>query len=744
MGRIHLLDKAVAELIAAGEVVERPASVVKELVENALDAGADSITVEIQRGGVSYIRVADNGSGMLREDVPIAFLRHATSKVATAADLEGIGTLGFRGEALASIAAVARVELLTRTPQEISGTRYRIQGGEGGEPEEAGCPQGTTILVRDLFYNTPARMKFLKKDVTEANLVENTVEKLALSHPEVSIRFIRDGDLKLLTPGNGDLRSTAFEVFGREFADNLIPVDYQSEGIAVSGLITRPRSVRANRTMQNFFVNSRYVKNRLFTAALEEGYKNSIMVGKFPGCVLHLTIAPQVVDVNVSPSKTELRMENEKRVFDAIYYGVKNALKLHDPSEVALFREKSVSKDADSRTVDQLFRQTAGQEKPVQESFHSYLRQGGQRLEDPYRAPMSPAGGGSCETKGPFQNTEQEKGVARSAELQGSRQEKLTLAELQGLDKLYAAIPATGYAGSSPRREEPQGFHSGLSPYQTSSAFTSPAPGFEREAPTPTASWPDTSPVPEKVREDSVPAHPADGEPTGTPPLAWEEDRGGAQENEAGKADKRGERRDREAASPCAAGETTAYRMLGELFGTYILLEMGDALLLVDKHAAHERILFEQFRTQQAGQDRQLLLAPVAVTLSRTDYDALSSHMDVVEQLGFLVEDFGSCTVLVREAPMWIEDQDVQSCILEIADNLSRQKKDSSPEYLDWLFHSMACRAAVKAQDRNTPVELDRLVHLLMEEDIRYCPHGRPVAVSLTKGKIEKMFGRIQ
>ena len=727
MGRIHLLDKAVAELIAAGEVVERPASVVKELVENALDAGADSVTVEIQRGGVSYIRVTDNGSGMFREDVPTAFLRHATSKVTTAADLESIGTLGFRGEALASIAAVARVEMLTCTPQELSGTRYRIQGGEGGEPEEAGCPQGTTILVRDLFYNTPARMKFLKKDVTEANLVENTVEKLALSHPEVSVRFIRDGELKLLTPGNGDLRSAAFEVFGREFTDNLIPVDYQSEGIALSGLITRPRSVRANRTMQNFFVNSRYVKNRLFTAALEEGYKNSIMVGKFPGCILHLTIAPQVVDVNVSPSKTELRMENEKRVFDIIYYGVKNALKLHDPSEVTLLREQSFGKASNSATVSTASPEMR-QEKPVQESFHSYLSQNAENLEASARQPATPVEVSS-------RAAGLEKAPVRLAGSQGFQRDELTLEELRSLDKLYASIPP-GMSGASDQPQEPQGFYSGLSVYQTASSPVPPA-ASGTESPAQTGLSAAFSPATPGRTPEALPEHSADGL-SESPSLVWEERRA-AEPGEAAEGLQTGEK-----PGSRPARDLPAYRMLGELFGTYILLEMGEALLLIDKHAAHERILFEQFRTQQAGQDRQFLLAPVAVTLSRTDYDALSSHLEAVEQLGFLVEDFGSCTVLVREAPMWVEDQDVCSCILEIADNLSRQKKDSAPEYLDWLFHSMACRAAVKARDKNTPVELDRLVRLLMEEDIRYCPHGRPVAVSLTRDRIEKMFGRIQ
>lgn len=634
MPKIHVLDKHTAELIAAGEVVERPASVVKELLENTIDAGATSVTVEIKNGGVSLIRITDNGCGIAYEDVPRAFLRHATSKVRTEEDLECIGTLGFRGEALASVAAVADVQLITCTDDSGLGTVYRIAGGEELEYDEIGAAKGTVISVSDLFYNVPARMKFLKKDVSEGNAVAGVVQKLALSHPEISFRFIRDGKEEMLTPGDGKLYSCIYAVLGREFAVNLIPVEYTLDGVHVYGFCCKPSATRANRTMQHFFINGRYVKTDTAAVAVSRAYQGLIMVGRFPACVLHIDVAPQAVDVNVHPAKIEVRFVNEKPVFDAVYHGVRSALQSGDTLQQAVLpqTEKRVNVFA---------------QRPVPQTNSG--------AQTSFRAVTEPKP--VTETK-PFVPM-----------VQTEEKEPLCMRD------------------------------------DTAESFIS----------TPVISKPDipqkpvVQAVPQKteipVQETAVPAEET--------VLTVEE------------------------AKPTP-------RVVGELFTTYILAEYGDELLVIDKHAAHERMLYNTLKNT-AQPDSQMLLTPQTVTLDSDACNALLAALPQLTKAGYLVEDFGGLTVLVRAVPVMLSGCDVIAVIEEIAGGLASGKRDILTGKEDWIYHSIACRAAVKAGDMTTLQEQQMLVERVLEDkDVRYCPHGRPVCFVMTKKELEKQFGRIQ
>lgn len=635
MPHIQVLDKHTAELIAAGEVVERPSSVVKELLENTIDAGATMVAVEIQNGGVTYIRITDNGAGIAREDVPTAFLRHATSKVRREEELEAIGTLGFRGEALASIAAVSRVELLTCAAGETAGTRYTLEGGEDGHLEDTGCPQGTTIVVRDLFYNVPARMKFLKKDVSEANAVAGVVDRIALSHPEVSFRFIRDGREELLTPGDSQLRSCIYAVLGKEFSDSLLPVDYTLGGVHVHGFASKPAASRANRTMQHFFINGRYVKTRTAMAALEQAYKGAIMVGKFPACVLHLDMPPETVDANVHPAKIEVRFINEKPVFDAVYHGLKSALAAGDVPKQAVLP----------------VRPTIGQ--PQAEQLHM----------EPPAAPRSPA----------------------------SHIDAI-------LDKPPAqpAAPAPAVPSAPPAARPRPVLRDGTdAPYYAAPSYLN----IERTSAQPAAA-PEPPPAPPPVRE----------EPAAPPP-----------------AEK--------------ASEPVVY--VGEVFHTYVIAQMGESLYVIDKHAAHERLLYNQLKATPHN-DAQMLLEPVSVPLGREEYAAVTAELETLGAAGFEVEDFGGSTVLVRAVPLILSGCDAAAAIQEIAGGFVSGKRELTMDKLDWIYHSSACRAAVKAGDSSRPEELRQLAErVLQNDDIRYCPHGRPVCFELTRRELEKQFGRV-
>lgn len=632
MPRINVLPKQLAELIAAGEVVERPASVVKELLENSIDAGADNITVEIKNGGISYIRITDNGCGILREDIRNAFVSHATSKISISEDLESIFTLGFRGEALASVSAVARVEVMTKSVEEEIGTRYLIESGEEISLDDAGCPNGTTIVVRDLFYKTPARMKFLKKDVTEANAVAGVVDRIALSHPEVSIRFIREGKQVLITSGNGDLLTCIREIFGKEFSSEMIPAEYSGQGVEVSGYVSKPSAARPNRNMQFFFLNNRLIRTGTGSAALSEGYKNSVMVGKFPSCVLNIKINPSLVDVNVHPAKTEVRFFDERIIFNAVFYACKNALAKGDTP-------KQMKKEP---------------------------------IENYFKAPEKPA--------------EQIKLVQKTESSPDF---------WQHIPKKQESVPFTVSEISSDNHNEP-----------VKKAVVISSPQI----------------IPQK--EESIEEILLHSQKTAEP---------SANVNSEPVVINQKDEFDDE-----------AFHLVGEAFKTYIICEYKGKMVIIDKHAAHERMIYEKLKAENSERTPQLLLLPVTVTLSKEEYTALLDNLQIMNEAGFDVEDFGNGCVIVRECPMEISADDVQNVICEIAGRFVEKKQDVTFEKLDWIFHSVACRSAIKAGNFTSRLEMERFAkQLLSMPDIRYCPHGRPVLIEMTQRELEKNFGRI-
>lgn len=645
MAKIQVLDKHTAELIAAGEVVERPSSVIKELMENAIDAGSGRITVEIRDGGITYMRVSDDGCGIAREDVATAFLRHATSKVHTASDLSSICTLGFRGEALASIAAVAQVDLTTCARGDIVGTHYCIRGGDEQVIEDAGCPEGATFEIRDLFYNIPARMKFLKKDVSEGNAVAGVVERLALSHPEVSVRFIRNGRTELQTTGDGQLLPCIHAVFGKPFAAGLIPVEYTQGGVTVNGYICKPEACRQNRTMQHFFVNGRYVKTQTAAVALERAYKGVMMVGRFPTCVLFLTMPPETVDANVHPAKIEVRFINEKPVFDAVYFGVKSGIEQGDSIRRVLLRDEHTPPASASSAL-------------------------------PHREAAAPTAASTAPKSDPLFHREPAQ-ILPSARalsfLDLCVEDSSTEPTLEdGTLPVYRSAPTPVFSMSQPTRQE-------------------------------TTSIPTVSPAPEAPISEELPVQPQ---------LTLE--------------------------SP-----EEPVRFLGEFAVTYILVQQGESLFIIDKHAAHERILYNQLKSTSRT-DSQLLLAPVPVSVSPEEHTALLENTEVLAESGIELEDFGSNSVLVRGFPLILSGSDIDATVREIATGLAEGGREIASFKLDWIYHSSACRAAMKSGDHNTPEELLALAKTVLTcESVRYCPHGRPVCIEMTKRELEKQFGRV-
>lgn len=657
MAHINILPKEVYSLIAAGEVVERPMSVVKEMLENSIDAGARHIIVEIKNGGTTYIRITDDGCGIAREDVEKVFISHATSKISTGEDLNAIGTLGFRGEAMASIAAVAKVELLTKTENESSGTRYEINGGEKISLSDAGCPNGTTVVVRDIFFNVPARMKFLKKDVTEGNAVQGVVDRIALSHPEISFRFIRDGKQVLITSGNSDLKGTVYSVFGAELSDTLIETDYSYNSMRLTGYVSRPHQSRKSRSMQFFFINGRLVKSATAMAALEQAYKNLIMVGRYPACVLNIEIDPKLVDVNVHPSKTEVRFVNEKPVFDLVYYGVKTAVETKNS-----VKEGSFYSDANGRNYRNLETQTSKIDFGVKPEQPSQLKFSNATANNPWRV-AAPSGYTEHKRKDSY-------GDPKDYKIKSGRifSENETVEENE-----YSTTVTIDFSDKKDTAEKPE---------NTVSAQPS-----AQEASAPAAAVVD--------EKDDVPA----------------------------------------------------FKVVGEAFNTYIIVEIKNDLYYIDKHAAHERMNFERLKKEaaQTGIASQALLVPTAVSMTPEEYEAVISNLSLLSKCGFAAEDFGSNTVIVREIPALLEGCDVKDLILEIAQKLLEHKTDIEPEKMDWIFHSSSCRAAVKGGDKTTPQEREMFVEkLLSMPEIRYCPHGRPVMVKISRYELEKQFGRVQ
>lgn len=703
MGVINVLDKHIAELIAAGEVVERPSSVIKELVENSIDAGAKNITVEIKNGGTTFMRVADDGCGIYRDDIKKAFLRHATSKVKTANDLDMISTLGFRGEALASISAVSRLQVITKNENEEIGSCYEIEGGDEISLEEAGCPTGTTFVIRDLFYNIPARSKFLKKDVAEGNAVSALMDKIVLSHPEVAFTFIRDGKQVLRTFGDGKLLSAIYSVFGKDFAKGLIPVDYTLDSVTVKGYISKPINSRPNRNMQNFFINGRFVKTRTGMAALEEAYKGSIMVGKFPSAVLQLTVPYEIIDVNVHPAKIEVRFINERPVFDAIYHAVKTALQQGDERKQVHFKEntafneiKKVNPFNNAQAVFAKAENTPA-EKPIKpiERIEPVLKKSEPKPYNPFdeldlkdEKPKSVSIDNlkMSDSSNPF-DIYSKQAIKRNSELENKKAE-FSKQKLEKAEQLI--LKATQQEESLPKQEI------------TVDDLTAESTETRIET---------------EVSKEGV-KHLKE-----------------CSENKTDNNDALTE----------LPKEQTKLRFLGEAFNTYIIVEKNDnEVLIIDKHAAHERIIYEKLKADSGSANVQYLLTPITVTLDKIDYDAAVSNLDMFAKCSFDVEDFGNGTLLVRSAPQYLAATEIADCITEMSGYIASGKKDIYTEKMDWFYHNVSCRSAIKAGNKSTVQELMDIAWTLEKNpQIKYCPHGRPICIVMTKYEIEKQFGRL-
>ena len=699
MAVIHVLDQHTAELIAAGEVVERPASAVKELVENAIDAGATQVTVSIERGGVSLIQVSDNGSGIEAEYIATAFIRHATSKIRTEADLDHICTLGFRGEALASIASVARVEVLTRTEQDEFACRYRIEGGTERGMEADARPVGTTITVRDLFYNTPARMKFLKKDSSEGTYVADAVSRAALSHPEVAVKFIREGKTQFQTPGDGTLRSAAYGVLGREFSKSLLEVDGTVGLYRVHGLVTPPSACRASRGMQHFYINGRYVKNSTMMAALENAYKGTLMQGRFPGCVLMLEMPPELVDVNVHPAKTEVRFAREKDVFDAMYSAVKSVVLLPASGERRFqFADSTEEIPADGAKETRAAvpfspAVPARPNEPVPSVMHPAAPAA---QEVPVRQPGSQApaampGEADRDVWKSLPSKPETEGILRSAPMQLTKSYRPAREEMLDIAPTEDEVPHLQQSAPAEEKphEEPGGRMDDQQAPAAPLAETAVAEAGEKAA-------------------DSV-------EMPAAQQLALEPE-----------------------------PEIEPLRYVGEVFKTYIITQRGEEMCLIDKHAAHERLIYEELAKNYGNVPSQMLLMPVPVQLNAEEKNALLGNLDLLRDAGVELDDFGGNTVMIRAVPADVQADDVEELAIELAAKLAKGAKDALSEKTEWVLHSISCRAAMKAGDKTRPEGLLRLAEQIMAGKVPpFCPHGRPIVLKLTRKELEKQFGRL-
>ena len=712
MAVIHVLDKHTAELIAAGEVVERPASVVKELLENSIDAGATQVTVSIESGGVKLIEISDNGTGIEAEYISTAFIRHATSKIETPDDLTNIHTLGFRGEALASIASVARVELTTRTEVDEFATVYRIEGGEEVSREPGARAVGTTIRVKDLFYNTPARMKFLKKDSSEGTFVSDTVTHVALSHPEVSVKFIREGKLQYVTPGDGQLRGAAYAVLGREFSRDLIELKNQEGVYRITGLVTPPKSCRASRSMQHFYINGRYVRNRTMMAGMEMAFKGTMMQGKFPGGILLLEMPADLVDVNVHPAKIEARFARENDVFDVVYHAVKLALaqpgtgerlftfeadKEEEKAENSKNDADIIKNDVKNNNFTGLSAIIRGQADP------GVLPQQHWEPAKPAAAPQQPAPAAAMQI--PTAPSEPRwKGSAQNEDML----DPFVTLHSPKLETTKAPEPFRAAASETQLDVEPEFGETKLHSPQDHMAAWNPAQEAPKEEPE-SAPGTETEPdAPEAAEQETVLAEPEqmNFDPT--------------------------------------ADQPEPLRYVGEVFRTYILAERGDELCLIDKHAAHERQLYEKLAANYGNVPSQMLLEPAAIDLAAEEKQALLDNIPLLENAGLEIADFGGNTVVLRAVPADVEPQNAESLLVEIANKLLKGGHDALSEHTEWVLHSISCRAAIKAGDKSSPQELLALAEKILSGEVPpFCPHGRPCVLKLTRKELEKQFGRI-
>ncbi len=668
MAKIHVLDKSVYELIAAGEVIERPSAAIKELTENALDAGATKITVEIKNGGRTYMRVTDNGCGMSAEDVPLAFVRHATSKLASKEDLESIMTLGFRGEALASICAVAKVEVLTKQADALMGYHYQIEASEEIESGETGCPNGTTFIVKDLFFNTPARQKFMKKDVSEGNNISDIVQKLALSHPDVSFKFIRDNKIEFVTPGDGKLLSAIYVILGKQFYASCIPVDYSYLNIRVTGYITKPLASFASRANQIFFVNSRYIKSTTCQFAVEDGYKGKMMVSKYPGCVLNIEIDSEYVDVNYHPSKLQVRFRDESIVHRAILFAINNSLMLYDaPAEIKFETVKEPV-----LTASEIYAKPVESEPVQQLSLESTEQVQTEREEEPEKpeelnAPIVP------------QKPEPQINKVKAVLSYGSDD----VDTASRLDKL------PDYAHTAPKAKSPKMAQKSVEAPEDSMG------GFKY------------------INSQSVIKQDKDKTKT---------------KNSKSKAK--------------SASEVPPINIFGEAFKTYIVAECGEDIIFVDKHAAHERYIYEQIKNQQEDLEMQMLIEPINGRVSSKIYEAVSENLDMCRRLGLEVKPLPCSFLSISALPAIADNIEPMDIVERIGLAVMSKNEETCKSVFDDIYHTIACKAAIKAQSDTDKIELKKLLDLVTMEDLRYCPHGRPILIKLSKGEIEKLFKR--
>ena len=692
MSEIRVLSREVSELIAAGEVIDRPASVIKELLENAIDAGATVITVEIKNGGRTYMRVTDNGKGIAPDDLPIAFLRHATSKISQKDDLDSIMTLGFRGEALASICAVAKVDVMTKRREDSYGTHYAIEGAEEKISEQCGCPDGTTFIVRDIFYNVPARLKFLKKDSSEANHVADLVTKLTLSHPDISFKLIRDNKNEIITAGDGKIYSSVYSVYGREFANSLIEVDHTWQGIHVYGYTVKPLSAKPNRKFQNFFVNSRFVRSKACAAAIEEAYRNNIMVGKFPACVLYIDVPPNTIDVNVHPTKIEVRFSDEKLIHEAVFFAVKNALMEKDePGELVL-------NDSRNFTDHELF-DFPPEDKSVQLEFaveEETLPEADKILNE-----MSAVGSENRSVNATEPVVEDERPLPEPPEKRPF-EPKITKVENIPID------------------EDKRKSGEDLFLAELAESSPVPVPKIQEKI--------TVEEINKVLQEIPLPEVPAEEEK--------DDDFHYINDRSFIRSVVREVKKEPEKPKPI---------VVGELFRTYVVAQVGDEMLLMDKHAAHERYIFEKIKNDISELETQMLLEPVMVMLSYDEFDALAANLDKLSRLGFEIEPDVAPTVAVKGVPIILGDSENPTDIVtELARNFIQCRNNPQLEIFDDLYHSIACKAAIKANDNNSTIELQALLNAVYgNENIRYCPHGRPVIITLSKKDIEKQFRRL-
>lgn len=646
MSSINILSREISELIAAGEVIERPASVIKELVENSIDSGAGHITVEIKNGGLSYMRVTDDGCGMSFDDVPKAFLRHATSKILTKDDLDNICTLGFRGEALASVSAVSRVETMTKQKDETYGTLYRIEGSEEVLHEKSGCPDGTTVIIRDLFYNVPARRKFMKKDVTEANAVSQIIQKITLSHPEISFKFIRDNRIEFNSSGDGELFSAVYSVYGRDFARDMMPVDYEENNIHITGYAVKPLYSKNNRSFQNFFVNGRHIRSKICSAALESAYENMVMTGKFPACVLMIDISPSVIDVNIHPSKAEVRFTNEKEVSDAVFSAIKKAM-VND-GLIYEFELKPTAKQTDVNV----------QETEEIEQQQEFIFTPVDRIEETEKK--------LSENNIIVPDVPDE--VPETADIEAcsaySEPETEVCKPIQIPQKTEKKVPLENFS------------------YISSESFE-------------TAELSEKKTVPENNKKS-----------------VWT--------------------------------EKPEIRVIGEAFGLYVIAETEEnKVVIIDKHAAHERIIFERLKSRNCRQYTQMLMNEIKVLLTAEEFSAMEENTELLADLGFLFDFSERPCISAKAVPTFVTELDIEAVIAEIADNLRLYRHNPQSHMLDDMLHTVACKSAIKANDKNSMSELQSLAEqVYYDEKIRHCPHGRPVMFTMTKSNIAHQFGR--